>query len=293
MPTAKKDRMTVAQILEARQEELLLTWLENLHSLPGSRTLELMDEEQLRVQATELLGTLITAFSYEEYEEITGPEFADSVALLQEISASRAQQGFTPSETATFVLSLKDALFPSLQDEYGDDPAQLNAVVIRMNKVIDKLALVTFETHAASQQEIIVEQARSVLELSTPVIRLWDEIILLPLVGVVDTMRAAQMTERMLNTIVDTESRVAILDITGVPVIDTYVARHLMRTTAAAKMLGAEVIITGISPDAAQTLTHLGIDLGAVVTRGTLRSGVEKAFGMLGKRITDRQGGIR
>ena len=293
MPTAKNDRMTVAQILEARQEELLVTWLENLHSLPGSRTLELMDEEQLRVQTTDLLGTLTTAFSYEEYKDITGPEFADSVALLQEISASRAQQGFTPSETATFVLSLKDALFPSLQDEYGDDPAQLNAVVIRMNKVIDKLALVTFETHVASQQEIIVEQARSVLELSTPVIRLWDEIILLPLVGVVDTLRAAQMTERMLNTIVDTESRVAILDITGVPVIDTYVARHLMRTTTAAKMLGAEVIITGISPDAAQTLTHLGIDLGAVVTRGTLRSGVEKAFGMLGKQITDRQGGLR
>jgi len=284
---AKKESKlkTIAEIIVDRQEEILTDWMQLITKLGGTRTLELMSEDQLVVQAKGLLTTLTTAFNAEQYVTIDTPDFADSVALLQDISASRAEQGFTASETAVFVFSLKDALLKYMQEEISEDPVILNAEIQKMNKIIDNLGLLTFETYAKTREEVILQQSRSLMELSTPVIRVWDQIIMLPIVGVIDTVRATQLMESLLEAIVSTESRVAILDVTGIPIIDTKVAQHLIKTVAAAKMLGAEVIITGISSDAAQTMTKLEIDISNVKTRGSLRIGLNEAFNMVGVTV--------
>lgn len=287
-------RKTVAEVIKAREKELLETWLGNIRTLAGTRTLELMTEGQFRKQLTDLLRALRIAFSAERYEDIDRPEFADLVAMLRDISASRAEQGFTPTETAIFILSFKDALLEYLQAEFSGDPALLIAEISKMNKVIDKLALVTFETFvwarediiAHQREEIIERQKHLIMELSTPVIRIWNEVVLMPLIGVIDTARTQQMMERLLESIVQTEARAAILDVSGVPVIDASVAKHLLNTVTAAKMLGAQVIVTGISPDAAQAMAKLRIELAALRACGSLRAGVVEALRMTGKQIT-------
>jgi rsbT co-antagonist protein RsbR len=276
---------TVAEIVVEKQDDLLESWVENILSLIGPRTLELMTETQLRQQMTDLVQAITQALRSENYEDIEQPEHADVIARLRDISSSRAAQGFTPSETAIFVFSLKDALLPYLQDEYGDNPVRLNTEIVKMNKLIDKWGLVAFEAFMATREEVITRQSQALLELATPALTLWDEIVLLPLVGIIDTARAAQIMERLLRAIVETEARIAILDITGVPIIDTRVAQSLINTVSAARLVGAEVIITGISPEAAQTLTKLNINLAIVRTRNTLRAGIAEAFAFIGKPL--------
>ena len=269
---------SVAELMTIRAKDILSDWLGNIGALVGTRTTELMTTGQLEKQADELLKALTKSFESEQYEDVDTPEYADSVAMLRDISVSRAEQGFTPSETATFVFSIKDAILKFMQEEFTDEPALMNSETVKMNKVIDKLGLITFESYTKTREELVAKQSRSLMELSAPVIRLWDEIIMLPLVGVIDTQRAQQVMERLLEAIVQTESKVALLDVTGVPVIDTKVAQHLIKTVAAARMLGAEVIITGISPEAAQTMTKLDIRTADLLTRGSMRAGLASAF---------------
>jgi len=285
---AKPETRSVSQIMTARQDEILATWIENITTLAGTRTMELMTEEQLRVQTTELLQALITAFESEVYDSVEIPAFRNSVAMLQDISATRAEQGFSPSETAFYVLSLKDSLLEYLQADFSDDPELLNREIMKMNKIIDNLALVTFETFAKTREQLVSQQSQALLELSTPAIKLWDEVLLLPVVGVIDTARAQLLIESLLKAIVETEARVAILDVTGVPMIDTKVAQHIIKTITSAQMMGCEVVTTGISPDSAQTMTKLEIDFSAISTQGTLRTGLAEAFALVGKKVVDR-----
>jgi rsbT co-antagonist protein RsbR len=271
--------------MTTRQEEILNTWVENITTLEGTRTLEMMTEEQLRIQTSEFFKALVMAFGSEVYDNIELPVFRETVVMLQDISATRAEQGFTPSETAFYIMSLKDALLEYLQTDFGDDPELLNREIKKMNKIIDNLALLTFETFTKTREQIITNQSQALLELSTPAIKLWDEVLLLPVVGVIDTVRAQLLMENLLKAIVETEARVVILDVTGVPMIDTKVAHNIIKTVTSAQMMGCEAVVTGISPDSAQTLTKLEVDISSMKTRGTLRAGVAEAFAMVGKKV--------
>ncbi len=287
MTTQKEKRRTVAEIMEIKQTELLEDWFKEVVERADIKMLELVSEDTLREGAAEFLKELTAAYRHSEvYDDITRPEFARVVEILYEISDLRAESGIPLSTMISYIISLKDSLFRLLQDEFGKDPELLNYKVIKTNKAIDKLGLLVLDGFVEKREQIIAHQSRSLLELSTPALKLWDEIVVLPLVGVIDTLRAQQMMEQLLQAIVETESRVVILDVTGVPVIDTRVAQHFLKTVTAAKMLGAETIMTGISIDIAQALVKLGVDLSDMHVCGTLQAGVAAAFALTGRQVT-------
>lgn len=280
-----ENQHTAAGIIASKSKEILRAWIERLRSQLQPDTLKIIGERQLAVQAENLINALSISLSVGVYENIHDPVFANTLEALQSISVFNAKKGILPGETALFVLSLKDALLSFVQEELGHDPKVLNTEIIRLNRITDGMALETYQAFSKAREDVIAEQTQTILELSTPTIKLWDKILLIPIIGVVDTMRASQIIETLLQTIVDTESHVAILDVTGVPIIDTQVAQHLMKTITAAKMLGASVIVTGVSPDMAITMVKLDIDLGAVKTCGTLRTGVAEAFRLIGRKV--------
>ncbi len=289
MMTQKGKRRTVAELMEARHKELLEDWLKEVAERVDIKMLELASGATLRERAAEFLKELTAAYRHSEvYEDITRPEFARVVEILYEISDLRAGSGIPLSSMINYILSLKDPLLRLLQDEFGKDPELLNYKAIKMNRAIDKLGLLILDSFVEKREQIIAQQSRSLLELSTPALKLWDDIVVLPLVGVIDTLRAQQMMEQLLQAIVETESRVVIIDVTGVPVIDTRVAQHFLKTVTAARMLGAETIMTGISIDIAQALLKLGVDLSDIYTYGTLQAGIAAAFALTGRQVTTK-----
>ncbi len=283
--------MTVAELMKEKQAEILEVWLEVIDSETGAgarRTDLLMSKAELRTEAKGLADALTLAFAAEDYTDLAAPQFQPAVLLLREISASRARQGFNPTETASFVMSLKSALLQFMQQEFKGDQQHLNNEMTKMNVIIDRLAMVTFETYAITREEVITEQSRSLLEMSTPVIKLWDGVVLMPLVGVIDTPRSQQIIASLLKGIVDYQAQVAVLDVTGVPMMDTKVAQHLISAVDASRMLGAEVVLTGISADAAQTLVRLSVDLSGMRTSGLLKNGIKEALSIIGMAITSK-----
>jgi rsbT co-antagonist protein RsbR len=203
-------------------------------------------------------------------------------AVMGELSRSRARNGFSPRETALGVFSLKDAVYELVAEE-----ADLVPEYLSFSRMIDDLGLLTFETYAAAREQIIADQAAAMLELSTPVVRLWDGIIAVPLVGTLDSARTQLVTEKLLETLVATGADHAVLDITGVPTVDTEVAQHLLKTVDAARLLGAECIICGIRPQVAQTIVSLGIEFGDIATKATLADALHYALSRSGLKVTE------
>jgi rsbT co-antagonist protein RsbR len=204
---------------------------------------------------------------------------------LRTLSRDRAERGFSPSETAIFVFSLKEPLFSRLGELAAGDAGLLQTDLWRANLLIDALGLATTEAHQAARESIIMRQQEELLELSTPVVKLWDGIVALPLIGTLDSNRTQVVMESLLNALVTTGSETAIIDITGVPTVDTLVAQHLLKAVAAARLMGAECIISGIRPQIAQTIVHLGISLPDVVTKATMADAVSHALGRAGWRV--------
>ena len=215
-----------------------------------------------------------------------GPQWDDLRAMLAEVSRERGQQGFTPAETATFVFSLKKPLFDLLRREFARDAETLARESWLATELLDKLGLYTTEVYLRVREEIIQRQQQDMMELSTPVVKLWDGVLALPLIGTLDSDRTQVVMESLLQRIVDTGAEIAILDITGVPTVDTLVAQHLIKTVTAARLMGAECIISGIRPQIAQTIVHLGVDLGGVITKATLADAFALAMKKAGLTVS-------
>ncbi|HET9390181.1 MAG TPA: STAS domain-containing protein [Steroidobacteraceae bacterium] len=265
--------MTSAQalqhVLTKYPKELLAEWVQLQLSAGTART-DLMRETELREQSREFLALVAQAASTGDMENITGTVWAPVREFLAGISRSRALQGFTPTETATFVFSLKQPLFARLRGEQSRDVDAVAASLWEATVLLDKLGLLTAEMYQKNREEVISRQQQELLELSTPVVKLWDSILALPVIGTLDSERTQVVMESLLQKIVETGAAIAIIDITGVPTVDTLVAQHLLKTVAAARLMGADCIISGIRPQIAQTIVHLGVNLSEVTTKATL-----------------------
>jgi rsbT co-antagonist protein RsbR len=228
-----------------------------------------LQEPELKSQASQFVKALASAAEGGSIDDIGSSNFTELREILTDISRSRAVQGFTPSETATFVLSFKRPVIARLQKE-TKDAQSLWIETWKFNELLDKLGLFTTEVFLKSREEIINRQQQDMLELSTPVVRLWEGILALPLIGTLDSARTQVVMESLLKKIVETNSQVAIIDITGVPTVDTLVAQHLIKTVTAARLMGADCIISGIRPQIAQTIVHLGVNLSDVTTKSSM-----------------------
>jgi rsbT co-antagonist protein RsbR len=269
------------QLLEGRESHILDQWIKAQLAGPLSRRGMIPDSE-VRDQSREFLGLLRHAVGKGSLDSMEGAAWQGVRDGLADISRSRSTQGFSASETATFVFSLKQPVFNALRDEYGADAAGLVEEIWKTSALLDKLGLYTTEVFQKSREEIILRQQEEMLELSTPVVKLWDGILALPMIGTLDSARTQVVMESLLQRIMETGAEVAIIDITGVPTVDTLVAQHLIKTITAARLMGADCIISGIRPQIAATIVHLGVDLSAVITKATLADAFAVALTRVG-----------
>jgi rsbT co-antagonist protein RsbR len=273
------------EVFERYEKDLLSTWIElQLRSATSRR--DLINDLELREQSSQFLRLVREAAARGGTDNVETPAWAPVRELLSTISQSRARQGFTPSETATFVFSLKEPLFSRLGQELRSDAKALADEIWRATVLLDSLGLFTTEAYQKTREQVIADQQREMLELSTPVVQLWDGVLGLPLIGTLDSARTQVVMENLLQSIVDTGARIAVIDITGVPTVDTLVAQHLLKTVAAARLMGADCIISGIRPQIAQTIVHLGLELSTVATKATLADAFALALQRVGLGVT-------
>ncbi len=273
-------------IIRKKHKQILENWMKFQLSDEGLRE-DLMSNEDLRIQSEELLQTFGESLSDTSIEDPRSDVFTPVIDILNGISISRAKQGFSPRETGSFVLGLKDALVAILQQEIKD-PQELFVQSNKISRIIDSFSISTFETFIKGREDVILRQTDEIAEISTPVIRVWDGILALPIIGTLDSARTQVVMENLLQEIVETGSSIAILDISGVPAVDSLVAQHLIKTVSATRLMGAECIISGIRPEIAQTVVHLGIDLSTVVTKASLASALRAAFALLELQVVKR-----
>ena len=276
--------------IQQNRESILEDWLKNLKSAVRRR--DLISEHDLEAQAAEIVSAIADVPPGTTLEDSNASGWQPLKEMLASLSASRAIHGFTPSETAIFVLSLKPSLFKLSRETWGDDAIQLFKEITTINDFIDKLALHTTDAYIQGRNQVIARQQEEMLELSTPVVTLWEGIVALPLIGTLDSARTQVVMESLLQAIVQTNSRYAIIDITGVPTVDTLVAQHLLKTITAARLMGAECILSGIRPQIAQTIVHLGINLQDVVTKSKLSDAFRLALERSGRKVVRQEKAI-
>jgi rsbT co-antagonist protein RsbR len=275
----------IESVLREQRTELLDAWVKAQVGAPGVRT-DLISETEMRVESDRFLNALGAALSTDTAAtDVSGPAWDGVREQLTELSRTRATRGFTPTETATFVFSLKEPLFRALRGQDVD----IVDVIWAASQLIDRFGLFTSEAYLRSREAVIRRQQDELIELSTPVVKLWNGVVALPLIGTLDSARTQVVMESLLQKIVETDSAIAIIDITGVPTVDTMVAQHLLKAVTAARLMGADCIISGIRPLIAQTIVHLGLDLSEVTTKSSLADAVTVALERTGHQIVRRR----
>lgn len=274
------------KVLQRKKKHVQETWIKFQLADESLRD-DLMTNEELRKQSEELLDGFLEALDDQNIDDPRSASFDPVVDMLSAISIGRAKQGYSPRETGVYVFSLKDALLSILQQEIKD-PQELYTQSLKISKLIDSFGVTTFETFIKGREEVILRQTDEIAEISTPVIRVWDGIVALPIIGTLDSARTQVVMENLLQQIVESSSSIAILDISGVPAVDSLVAQHLLKTVSATRLMGAECIISGIRPEIAQTVVHLGIDLSGIITKATLAAALKAAFSILQLQVVKK-----
>jgi rsbT co-antagonist protein RsbR len=273
----------IAEEIRSRQDAILKDWM--AYQVSGlTLRRDLVKESELRESSRQFLEVFSEALA--TGDDISSPRWKPVKDNLAEVSRTRAVQGFSPVETAMYVFSLKQPLFDLAQQRAGQDGKRLAEILWDLTTILDKLGLYTSEVYQESRESVIYRQQQELMELSTPVVQLWDEVLALPLIGTLDSARTQVVMENLLQRVVETGARIAIIDITGVPTVDTLVAQHLMKTVAATRLMGADCIISGIRPQIAQTIVHLGVNLNDIVTKATLADAFEVALVRLGATVS-------
>jgi rsbT co-antagonist protein RsbR len=273
----------LGEIISRNEERIRTDWINDMAK--SVQRSDLISRVELDEQTRSLLSAIVKGASSGQTDDVTKPAWNGARELLQDISASRARQGFTPAETATFVFSLKHPLFLAIRQELDKNQSEMFEAIWAASQLLDKLALLTTETFMLTREELISRQQQELLELSTPVVKLWDGILALPIIGTLDSARTQVVMDELLQTVVATNSKFAIIDITGVPTVDTLVAQHLLKTITAARLMGAECIISGVRPQIAQTIVHLGINLEDVITKAKLSDAFALALQRSGRGV--------
>jgi rsbT co-antagonist protein RsbR len=276
----KNTLVEVAEILKNKETEICEVWKGRVVR-EAERLTDVFSERELKKMIGEFVKAVLNVIAK---DALGKPEpDASIIELLERLSKEATINNISPSDTALFVFSLKDTLFDELQKTLSAEA--LNLGILAISTLVDKMGLITFETYMRSREAVIKEQQKALTDASIPVVKVWDQVLLLPLIGMIDSNRTQLMLEALLTGIEETQSKVAILDISGIPIVDSLVARHLIMTVSAARLMGAECIITGISSRISQTMVNLGVDLSGIITRGVLADGLKLAFQLSGQSL--------
>lgn len=283
---------SLPELLKRNETKLLSEWLaaQNRDNASGHSS---VNSEDLHRQSKQFLTAFQEGAQTGNLADINGPAWQKAREVLTDISAEQSHMGASPTEVATFIFSIKGPLFALLQGEYSNQPEVLAREVLKASLVLDKLGLFTTSVALKGREDLISRQQAEMLELSTPVVKLWDGVLALPLIGTLDSERTQVVMENLLEEIVRTGAGMAIIDITGVPTVDTLVAQHLLKTVAAARLMGAECVISGIRPQIASTIVHLGVDLGDVTTKATLADAFKIALRRTNQYVVTAKPGVR
>lgn len=284
-----KARTTTASVLKRREKDLLADWQREITALGAASDVRI-GERELHEQMREFLELLRTAVEENPSTDVERAEWQPVRKFLQGLSRSRVMQGFSSEQTAAFIFSFKKPLFGRLRAELKDDAEALATETWNATELLDRLGMLTVRAYQQSREDIIARQQEEMLELSTPVVKLWDGVLGLPMIGTLDSARTQVVMESLLQRIVETEAEIAIIDITGVPTVDTQVAQHLLKTVAAIRLMGADCIISGVRPQIAQTIVHLGVDLQDVTTKANLADALSLALRRVGWCVSRTNG---